>query len=197
MDPLQPHYFKEIFIFLVLHFFSYQHQPEAFIITWHLKAFYHIMTFIATSGFMFIINSFFNDGTQAPDLANYVFTTRAIKQIKIKVLHRLHYRSQMNFKSPSKLLACTLRLTVSVWFVLLDSNKPLECAVMCHNKYVGLNLQHFAGNRSANQITHLCKNYINSGQWTFRTRFSESCKLCYISGDCFDRAVAASGSGMR
>ena len=27
---------------------------------------------------------FFNDGTQAPDLANYVFTTRAIKQIKIK-----------------------------------------------------------------------------------------------------------------
>ena len=33
---------------------------------------------------MFIINNFFNDGTQAPDLANYVFTTRAIKQIKIK-----------------------------------------------------------------------------------------------------------------
>ena len=28
---------------------------------------------------------FFNDGTQAPDLANYVFTTRAIKQIKIKI----------------------------------------------------------------------------------------------------------------
>ena len=44
------------------------------------------MTFIATSSLMFIINNFFNDGTQAPDLANYVFTTRAIKQIKIKIL---------------------------------------------------------------------------------------------------------------
>ena len=43
------------------------------------------MTFIATSSLMFIIDIFFNDGTQAPDLANYVFTTRAIKQIKIKI----------------------------------------------------------------------------------------------------------------
>ena len=43
------------------------------------------MTFIATSSLMFIITFFFNDGTQAPDLANYVFTTRAIKQIKIKI----------------------------------------------------------------------------------------------------------------
>ena len=36
---------------------------------------------------------FFNDGTQAPDLANYVFTTRAIKQIKIK-----RHRQKRNFK---------------------------------------------------------------------------------------------------
>ena len=43
------------------------------------------MTFIATSSLRFIIIFFFNDGTQAPDLANYVFTTRAIKQIKIKI----------------------------------------------------------------------------------------------------------------
>ena len=39
---------------------------------------------------------FFNDGTQAPDLANYVFTTRAIKQIylykdKVKPLFSRHF----------------------------------------------------------------------------------------------------------
>ena len=75
MDRAQPHYFNEIYIYL---FFEY-------IFLFFLKAFYHNMTFYSNMKLHFYHKLFLTAATLAPNLATYVFTTRAIQMIRIKI----------------------------------------------------------------------------------------------------------------
>ena len=69
----QPHYFNEIFFFLEYNFFLF------------FQGFSSQHDFLLQHEGTFLSNFFLTTATQAPDMATYVFTTRAIQMIKIKI----------------------------------------------------------------------------------------------------------------